>query len=375
MAAALPAKILAVVKNEHSASVQSINLASEEHIRNLDADGIIVRVRVIGLNPTDWKHALGEWGTPGNVYGCDAAGDVVRVGSAVQKIQVGDRVAAMNSRPRPTNGVFAEYVKFDSALAFKLPEDMTYEEAASFPVPHNTAVQALYLRMNLPFPSAVRPAAESTTADAQTILIWGGSTAVGHHAIQLAHLSGLRVFVVASPDTHAYLKGLGADEVFDYKDEEVVTKILRTAGEGREITLALDTVVEKGSTEKIIDSMSSRGGRVITLLPTPDEVNKRRDNVEVELTLGYTLGGHELTFAKQVHLDSIPSDRTGIQEYLTNELPLLLHGWKEGAGSPKFKTQSIRKVEAGSWHEAVIKGLEIMQSGAYGREKLVVTVA
>jgi NADPH:quinone reductase-like Zn-dependent oxidoreductase len=98
--------------------------------------------------------------------------------------------------------------------------------------------------MELSWPSV--PAATK-----HTILIWGGSTAVGHHAIQLAHLSGLRVFITASSSAHASLKELGADKTFDYKDLDVVEKIKAAGGSGG-ITLALDTVSEKGSTEKII---------------------------------------------------------------------------------------------------------------------------
>lgn len=375
MTTTLPEKIQAIVTGDKSASVQTINFASEKHIRNLNPESIIVRVRAVGINPTDWKHALGDWGKPGNISGCDAAGDVVRVGSDVKHLKVGDRVAAFNTRggTQSTNGAFAEYTTFDSALAFKLPEGMTYEEAASFPIPHYTAVQALHLRLGLPFPSSSPSPSPSSNAP-QTILIWGGSTAVGHHAVQLAHLSGVRVFVTASPDTHAHLKELGADETFDYKDADVVSKIQKAAGE-KGVTLGLDTVAERGSTEKVIDSMYERGGKVMTLLPVPDEIAKRRGEVEVEFVLAYTLGGHELTFARQLPFPAIPSDRAGICEYLTKELPLLLEGWREGAGSKKFKTQSLRKVEAGSWHEAVIKGFKIMQSGEYGRQKLVVNVA
>ncbi|TFL02242.1 chaperonin 10-like protein [Pterulicium gracile] len=374
MSTALPETIQAIVIGDHSASVQSINFASEKHIQNLDANSIIVRVRAIGINPTDWKHALGEWGKPGNVSGCDSAGDIVRIGSEVKHLQVGDRIAAFNTRggTQPNNGAFAEYTTFDSALAFKIPEGMTYEEAASFPIPHYTAFQALHLRLNLPFPSS-SPTPSSSNDKAQTILIWGGSTAVGHHAVQLAHLAGVRVFVTASPDTHAHLKELGADETFDYKDADVVSKIQKAAGE-RGVTLALDTVVEKGSTEKIIDSIYSRGGKVITLLPISDEIAKRRAEVELEFTLAYTLGGHELKFAQQIPFPANPSDHAGIREYLDKELPLLLEGWKERAGSAKFKTQELRKVEAGSWHEAVIKSFKIMQSGDYGRQKLVISV-
>lgn len=57
------------------------------------------------------------------------------------------------------------------------------------------------------------------------ILISGGSTSVGHHAVQIAVLSGYRVLVTASPSSHALLKSYGAAETFDYKDPELVSKI------------------------------------------------------------------------------------------------------------------------------------------------------
>jgi NADPH:quinone reductase-like Zn-dependent oxidoreductase len=122
---------------------------------------------------------------------------------------------------------------------------MTYEEAASFPVPHLTAAQALYMRLSLPPPfSAQVPLKEK-------ILIWGGSTAVGHHAVQLAALSGLEVIVTASPSAHAELKELGAAHCVDYKDPDVVVKI-REAGGPEGIIYALDTVAEYGSTDAAI---------------------------------------------------------------------------------------------------------------------------
>ena len=52
-----------------------------------------VRVRVVGLNPTDWKHAYTPLGGAGTIAGCDASGDVVAVGSAVTHVKVGDRVS------------------------------------------------------------------------------------------------------------------------------------------------------------------------------------------------------------------------------------------------------------------------------------------
>ena len=87
-------------------------------------------------------------------------------------------------------------------------------------------------------------------------MIWGGSTAVGHHAVQLAALSGLKVFVTASPAAHAELKALGAEACFDYKAPDVVKQIQAAAGE-EGIIYCLDTVTEKGSTDACVVSIGT----------------------------------------------------------------------------------------------------------------------
>ena len=100
------------VQDDRTVKVIDLPFASQEKVKNLPEDQVLVRsptpsstrviklidaqvrVRVVGLNPTDWKHAMGDWGNGGTIAGCDAAGDVVAVGSAVTHVKVGDRVAA-----------------------------------------------------------------------------------------------------------------------------------------------------------------------------------------------------------------------------------------------------------------------------------------
>ncbi|KIK70162.1 hypothetical protein GYMLUDRAFT_34642 [Collybiopsis luxurians FD-317 M1] len=355
------------IQSNKTVEVVDIPFASQDLVKNLPEDQVIIRVRAVGLNPTDWKHALGVWGTPGTISGCDGAGDVVKVGSAVKHLKVGDRAAGFTfaGSHQTENGAYAEYVRFVAAVCFKIPEHMTYEEAASFPIPHLTAVQAFYIRLNLPKPLSPNPKRES-------ILIWGGSTAVGHHAVQLAVLSGLRVFVTASPAAHEELKALGAEACFDYKDADVAKQIQSVAGEGG-ITYGFDTVCEKGSTDATVDSLSPKGGRVITTLPVSEETQKRRKDVEVEFTLVYTELGFALNFGHVLDLPAMPEDKTGTLEYVSAYMPRILEGWKAGQGSPKFKTQRLRHMPGGL--DKIYEGLEIMRDGKYGREKLVYTVA
>ena len=234
-------------------------------------------------------------------------------------------------------------MRFKAAVCFVLPQEMTYEEAASFPIPHLTGVQALYMRLSLPKP--LSPEATAFKQKGEKILIWGGSTAVGHHAIQLAKLSGLTTFVTASPAAWPELTTLGADHLFDYRDPDVVAKITAAAGpEG--IIYAVDAVAEKSSTDAAVDAMSAtRGGTIITTLPVSEATLKRRADVRVEFTLVYTALGYELTFAHVVRMPEMKGDEARTLEWVAEYVPKVLEGWKAGEGAPRFKAQRLRKLQ------------------------------
>ncbi|KAL1701273.1 chaperonin 10-like protein [Schizophyllum commune] len=368
-ATALPEtiKALRVLPDHKGLEVTTIPWATQEKVKNLAENEVIIRVHTVGLNPTDWKATrLGDWGTAGTIEGCDAAGDVVKVGSAVKHLKVGDRAAGFDygGSWQTDNGSFAEYVRMNSATVLKIPDGMTYEEAASFPIPNFTAAQALYIRLNLPKPFT------SGTPLNEKILIWGGSTAVGHHAIQLAKLSGLTTFVTASPAAFPELQALGADHLFDYRDPDVVAKIVDAAADG--IIYALDTVSENGTTDATVGAMSAtRRGRVITLLPVSEQTKSRRPDVSVEFTLLYTVLGYELTFAHAVRMPAMKGDEAQTLEWVSEYMQRILEGWKAGEGAPRYKTQRLRKLQGPL--EDISKGLRIMSEGKYGREKLVHT--
>jgi NADPH:quinone reductase-like Zn-dependent oxidoreductase len=101
--------------------------------------------------------------------------------------------------------------------------------------------------MRLPIP---RPSSSNAPLG-EKILIWGGSTAVGHNAVQLAVLSGLEVIVAASESAHNGLKKVGAAHCVDYKDPDVVAKIKAAAGPNG-VIYALDCVSDNGTTDSVV---------------------------------------------------------------------------------------------------------------------------
>ncbi|KAF3037292.1 hypothetical protein E8E11_004765 [Didymella keratinophila] len=120
------------------------------------------------------------------------------------------------------------------------------------------------------------------------IFIYGGSTATGSLAIQFAKFAGCEVIVTASARNTEYLKSLGADQVFEYKDPDCGSKIRNYTKD--KLKMVYDCVAEKGSFDICAAAISSTGGHLVSLLPVNDF---RRNDVRAVFRLGYTaLGGY-----------------------------------------------------------------------------------
>ncbi|KAH8832078.1 chaperonin 10-like protein [Flagelloscypha sp. PMI_526] len=354
-------KALQIREDRETLDLVDVPFASREDVKNIPDGQVLLKVKAIGLNPIDWKTGLYAWGHTGGIVGCDAAGDIVAVGAGVTHLAVGDRAAGFTQghglKERP--GAFAEYVIYAASGTFKIPEGQSYEEAAALPIPLLTAVQTLYYRHNIALPSS--PSTNNTP-----ILVWGASTAVGHYAIQLASLSGYRVIATASPAAFEEVKALGASDVFDYKDPETPQKIRDAVPN---LTLALDTVAENGTTGLVAASLSptSVSNKIVVILPLSADVTLP-SNTTSEFSIIYTFLGFPVPFAG-TEIPVIPRDVAAGLHFVKNEYPALF----SGDDQRKVKVQKLRVMKGGL--ESVVEGLKIMKEGRYGREKLVYTIA
>ena len=100
----------------------------------------------------------------------------------------------------------------------------------------------------------------------KTVLIWGGSTSVGCNAIQLAVAAGYEVVSTASPRNHAYVRQLGASEVFDYKSRTVVGDIVQALN-GK--TLAGAVAIGTGSAAPCVAIMGACTGNRFVAMTSP----------------------------------------------------------------------------------------------------------
>ena len=182
-----------------------------------------VKIEVSGVNPSDWKARLRGRGAgipfPLIIPHSDGGGTIDAVGDGVDAGRVGKRVWLTNGQWQRPFGTAAEYICIDAKYVFDLPDGVDMAEAASFGIPFLTAHQAVLFDGDV---------------TGQTILVQGGAGAVGHHAIQVAKYNGARVITSVSSDEKAeYTKAAGADEVVNYRTEDISKRILEmTDGKG-----------------------------------------------------------------------------------------------------------------------------------------------
>jgi NADPH:quinone reductase and related Zn-dependent oxidoreductases len=153
---------------------------------------VLIKVDSIGLNPVDYK--LIESPSPDfdypHIFGLDAAGTVVSVGKDVTDFTIGERVSGHNNLA--DNGVFAEYAVYPEYCLAKIPDKVSFEQAAAMLCGAMTAYQAIFRKMNL--------------TGKKSILIHAGAGGVGLIAIQLAKLMRLTVITTVSTSKVAFVK-------------------------------------------------------------------------------------------------------------------------------------------------------------------------
>jgi NADPH:quinone reductase-like Zn-dependent oxidoreductase len=193
---------------------------------------VLVRVHAAGVNPVDWKTRSGSGmagvlGAPPFVLGWDVSGVVEEAGFGVTTLRPGDEVYGMPWFPRQAGG-YAEYVTAPSRHFARKPLSIGHEAAAAVPLAALTAWQILVDT------AGVRPG--------QRVLVHAAAGGVGHFAVQFARHLGATVIGTASTARHAWLTGLGADQLIDYtearfedevKDVDVVVDLV---GDGHDDT-------------------------------------------------------------------------------------------------------------------------------------------
>ncbi len=190
---------------------------------------VLVRVMAASINPVDYKiRKAGAWaGIPmPAILGYDAAGVVEAVGSQATRWKPGDEVF-YSARIFGRQGTYAQYHVEDEEILARKPASLSFEEAAAVPLAAITAYDSVITFFQ--------------TKPGDTVLVHAGAGGVGHFGVQLAKAAGARVLATGRASNAELIKGLGADEVIDYRKTRFEDEVQRLT-EGRGVDAAFDTV-------------------------------------------------------------------------------------------------------------------------------------
>ncbi|MFG2680722.1 NADP-dependent oxidoreductase [Streptomyces sp. NPDC048392] len=255
---------------------------------------IRVAVRAAGVNPVDWRIREGQVlgahpvELPAGV-GLDAAGVVDEVGAGVEGVEAGDRVFGEGS------STYAEFAVL-SAWA-RMPEGLTFEEAAGYPSVMETALRVIR-------EVGVRPG--------QTLLVSGASGGVGSAVLQIARDRGITVVGTAGAANQEYLRGLGAvattygegwaervrrlgrvDAALDLAGSGVLRELVGLTGDPQKVV----TIADLGAPEVGVRFSGVAGSVPAALAETVDLISRGKLHIPVEKS-------YALAEAAAAHTDS-----------------------------------------------------------------------
>jgi len=182
-----------------------------------------VKIYASGVNPTDTytRSGIRRRGMPFEriVPHQDGAGVIIAAGEGVAKQRIGERVWLYMAQWQRAFGTAAEFCVLPSERAVKLPDNCSFTEGASLGVPWLTAHYAALC---------------DGPVAGRTVLVAGGTGAVGYYAVQIAKSEGARVIAtVGSAEKGRVARQAGADEVIDFRSEDVGARVAElTNGKG-----------------------------------------------------------------------------------------------------------------------------------------------
>ncbi|MEM9170911.1 MAG: zinc-binding dehydrogenase [Pseudomonadota bacterium] len=187
----------------------------------LGPEDVLVRVRAVALNGFDPMMLAGSTGlkTPLPMAPCgDFAGEIAAIGEKVDPDwRVGDRVTGYPILPdkgmmgEVSMGAACEFVAVPQSCLVRVPDGVSYEDAAALPVAYGTAYRMMHER------GAIKPG--------ERVLILGAAGGVGVACVQFAKRAGAEVVACAAGEKAAALQRIGADHVVDTRAEDFLSAV------------------------------------------------------------------------------------------------------------------------------------------------------
>jgi len=173
---------------------------------------VLVDIHAASVNAADWQMRAGRYAPVSSfpyVPGRDFSGVVAALGEGVSDFKIGDPVFGVCDVGQ--EGAYAEKIAIKAAIVASKPAALSHAQCAALALTGLTALVSIEDTLQL--------------ARGETILIQGGAGGVAGFAIQLAKHIGARVITTTSAANRDYVRGLGADEIIDYRTEDFTQKV------------------------------------------------------------------------------------------------------------------------------------------------------
>ncbi|MCT7968555.1 zinc-dependent dehydrogenase [Laspinema sp. D1] len=320
---------------------RGVNQLSYEDIPlpELDADEVLVQVRVVGLCQSDIKKIRYPLYEPPRIFGHETAGVISAVGEAVTGWQVGQRVVVMHHIPcmhctyclnenfsmcevyknitttagfAPSGGGFAEYVKVPGHIVrngglIPIPDSVTFEQA-SFVEPTNCCLKAVK---------------KARVEPGQTVLITGAGP-IGLMFVMLVNYFGARAIATdLLPSRLEKALELGAEAAFDARNPDLASQVKERTG-GMGVDTSILAVPSDQAFFQALDC-TRKGGKILFFAEFPDEVEipinpnilyRREIDLMGSYSSSYRVQGlaTDIVFNKRIDVDKLVSDKYPLQE-------------------------------------------------------------
>lgn len=257
---------------------------------------LLLAVKSVAFNPADAIMRSTGLFIPAypTVIGFDMAGVVLEVGDNVPTdayLQPGTRVVAYSASAwrscAPDYGIFQEKCLVPWQHAVALPdENLSWNHAATLPVSVQVPLSA-WDKMGILRPEESDVSSDKAVVKNEILLIWGASSSVGTMGVQSARIMCQdpnspfsAVYATASSANHEYIRSLGADRVFDYKDPGVVAAMISAAkDDGLTIRHCFLAMGDLPSCQFVLKAFSKDGDRKGKIVSAP-RLPESMENIE-----------------------------------------------------------------------------------------------
>jgi len=264
---------------------------------------VLIRVNTAGVNRADLLQAAGKYPPPPGaspIMGLEVSGTICALGDGVTRWSPGQQVCALLA-----GGGYAEYVAVPAGQVLPVPETVEVPHAAALPEVACTVWSNLVMTAHL--------------ASGQVVLLHGGASGIGTHAVQVTRALGCRVAATAGSENKLDLcRELGAEITINYRDEDFVERIRAESG-GAGANVILD-IMGAAYLDRNVDALALDGRLIIIGM---------QGGINAELNIGKLVGKRAGVIGTT--LRARPTDGSGgkteiVTEVVANVWPMIADG-------------------------------------------------